>query len=87
MTRYNTRMGQEPKGRSPYASLEECEIQGGRRRAQLANTCRRMDPSRFGAVGELPKMHTERGGDANKTLAFPVSPLELNTDRGGRISR
>ena len=23
MTRYNTRMGQEPKGRSPYASLEE----------------------------------------------------------------
>ena len=68
-------------------SLEECEIRGSRRCSQLANTCRRMDSSRIRAISELPKMHAERSGDASTTLAFPVSPLELNTNRGGGISR
>ena len=39
------------------------------------------------AVSELLKMHAERSGDASTTLAFRVSPLELNANRGGRISQ
>ena len=46
-----------------------------------------MDPGGVGAVGELQEVHAEGSGNAGTTLALPVSPLELNTDRGGRISR
>ena len=98
-TRYNAKSGHEPKGRLPYASLEEaegalgtgfwleeCAIQGSRRSPELADTCRGTDPGEVGAVSELQEVHAEGSGDAGTTLAFPVSPSELNTDRGGRIS-
>ena len=67
--------------------LEEREVQRGRRSSELADTRRGVDPGGVGAVGQLQTVHAERGSLADTTLAFPVSPLELNTARGGRTSR
>ena len=100
MTPYTARSGQEPKGRSPYGSLEEA------RGAPMTDfhwkNVRSMEvggilswqtragewiPDELRALGKLQTLHAERSGDASETLAFPVSPLELNTARGGLVPR